>query len=90
MKAITLNVQNIKCNGCASHIKSKLNELSYLSNIEVDIETNQVRFESTGIDHTDEIENILVKMGYPSADKENTLIDKSKSYVSCMIGRMNQ
>ena len=36
-----------------------------------------------------EIVEKLKSLGYPEATEENGLLTQAKSYVSCMIGRMN-
>jgi copper chaperone len=42
----TLEIQNLKCGGCAHTIISKLNGLKGIQNVSVNIETNTVSFDN--------------------------------------------
>lgn len=85
----TVQIQNLKCNGCASTIKNKLSELENIKDVTVDVENDSVTFNYDS-DNTFEIaKQTLLQIGYPLVGEDNKLPTKAKSYVSCAIGRMN-
>ena len=57
-------VNNIKCGGCVSNIKNHLQQDARISNIEVDIDTGRVSFESE-TDARVEWSKLLTDLGYP-------------------------
>ena len=85
----TINIENLKCNGCASTIKKGLLKFDQISDIKVNIPRSAV------IIHFEESHNSIPKfkeklalMGYPEAGNNNTF-SVAKSFVSCAIGRVN-
>jgi len=80
-------IQNLKCGGCSNQIKSKLQQIEGVSNIQVNVENSTVYFDYDKETKLKEVTTTLHQMGYPLYDDQNTLLDKTKSYVSCMIGR---
>jgi len=89
--AYQINVENIKCGGCASTIRSKLEAMDGIDNIDVVIDQGIVKIE--GSDDTREaVVNRLLKLGYPesgTAEGIAAVTAKAKSFVSCAVGRMN-
>lgn len=86
---ITLEIQNLKCHGCANTITSKLSELDGVNDIIVCNETSSVSFSYENDSHLIEAKTLLHKLGYPVIGDKNALTTKAKSFVSCGIGRMN-
>ena len=43
----TLNVNNIKCGGCAASIINKLSKIEGISEVHVDPDTREVKFNAT-------------------------------------------
>ncbi len=86
---ITVQIQNLKCNGCASTIKNKLSELENINEVSVDVENDSVSFEYDSETTFETAKKELHKLGYPLVGEDNKLPTKAKSYVSCAIGRMN-
>lgn len=84
-----IQVQNLKCMGCAGTIKKKLSSIDGLDTIEVDVESSKVSFEYKRDEQLELVKDTLLKIGYPSIDSENTTSSKVKSYVSCAIGKIN-
>lgn len=85
-----IDVENIKCGGCANTIKSKLGALAGVDNVQVDIEQGRITLEAP-----DDSRNLLVETllasGYPekgSVEGIKAAKAKAKSFVSCAIGRM--
>jgi copper chaperone len=84
----SLEVENIKCGGCAHTIKTKLQEKHGVE-AEIDIEQGVIRYEGS-----DESRRALLEtlrgLGYPergSAEGIAAVKAKAVSFVSCAIGR---
>lgn len=92
MMKFSLLVDNIKCGGCASHIKGKLSALDCVTLVEVDVENGLVSGEMIE-DVRVLIKATLAKLGYPESGTQDgleALGSKAKSYVSCAVGKMNK
>jgi len=88
---VEIQVENIKCGGCAGTIRKKLSEDSRVSSVEVDIEKGIVSIESS-VDEGAEFRDVLLKMGYPEAGTAEGIAAakaKAKSFVSCAIGKVD-
>lgn len=83
----TLEVQNLKCGGCANTILKKLSGFDTLKDIHVNIETNNVSFLYDNENTLIEVKKILASLGYPVVGDKNAITTKVKSYISCAIGR---
>jgi copper chaperone CopZ len=81
-------VQNLKCEGCAKTITSKLTELESVSEVAVDMETAMVSFVHVNIDDAIRVRDQLKTLGYPSIDTKNTMAAKAISFVGCAKGKM--
>jgi copper chaperone len=89
---LTIDVENIKCGGCAGSIKKGLTEDPRVQSVEVDVAEGRVSVE-TGEDIRDELVARLSKLGYPekgSVEGIKSLKAKAKSFVSCAVGRMGE
>jgi copper chaperone CopZ len=85
----TLNIQNLKCSGCANTILTKLSNLDKVSGVTVDVENNSVTFDYQDDFALHEVKETLKSNGYPEEGENNPLVTKAKSFVSCAIGKMN-
>lgn len=85
----TLDVQNVKCNGCANTIITKLSELDQVTNVSVDNDTGKVTFSYENDADFSKAKTLLAKLGYPAVGEKNALTTKAKSFVSCAVGRMS-
>ncbi len=83
-----IEVENIKCGGCAGSIQSSLSNIKGTEKVDVDIEHEIVTVSSVDENAHDIIVSKLADMGYPEKGNNN-LLAKAKSYVSCAVGRMN-
>ncbi|GAB4292162.1 MAG: hypothetical protein Kow0096_06810 [Thiohalomonadaceae bacterium] len=89
--AFTVQVENIKCGGCATTIRKRLTEIDGVSGAEVVVEQGLVKVEA------DEalrpaVVAALAKAGYPeigSVQGMASIKAKATSFVSCAIGRMD-
>jgi len=87
-----IQVENIKCGGCANSIRSGLEKLPGVSNVEIDIENGIVRLTADN-NQRDEIVAKLTSMGYPetgSVEGLKAAKAKATSFVSCAVGRMSK
>lgn len=85
-----LHIQNLKCEGCVQSIKSTLSSIPGISKLKIDLEKEQIDFESLSEEDVLLAIDKLKKMGYPLYSSENSFLKKSKSYISCAIGRMQK
>ena len=85
-------VENVKCGGCASTLKSKLKE--EFGEIEVDLEKmpREIHVKISD-DNIQALRTALIALGYPMSDEKLDFIDntsaKAKSFVSCAIGKVD-
>ncbi len=83
----TIDVENIKCGGCINSIKTALQKIATVSDVEINKETETI------IVNTETERELLIetlsKLGYPEKG-HNTLLHKGKSFVSCAIGNMTK
>ncbi len=87
-----LEVENIKCGGCANTIQTKINKQHKLENLEVDVENGFVKFEAA-TDISKEVAVTLKSLGYPKAGSVegfDNIKAKAKSFASCAVGRMQK
>ncbi len=83
-------IENVKCNGCKKTIIKESEKQGKIDSIDVDIATGKVMISYTGGRETlQRFKSNLQRRGYPEKGKNNTLLTKGKSYVSCAIGRMS-
>lgn len=88
MKA-TLEIQNLKCGGCANTITKKVSEVENISQLEVNNDNNTVTFKYESDDALEKVKTVLNQIGYPVVGEKNALTTKAKSFVNCAIGRIN-
>ena len=86
----TLEIQNLKCGGCANTIVTRLENLEGISDISVNNEEDTVSFDYIQGNNLEEAKTLLSKLGYPIVGQNNPLTKKAKSFVSCAVGRMNK
>lgn len=88
-----LEVENLKCGGCASQIKKTLTALPGVDGVEVEPDQGTVTLTTTDQADQTQIEQTLHQLGYPVAGRvqgfERTRA-KAKSYVSCAVGRFSK
>jgi copper chaperone len=85
-----IEVENIRCGGCANTITHSLQKLDGVRNVSVDIENGRVSV-TTDTDDRERLVAALLKNGYPekgSAEGLQAAKAKAKSFVSCAIGKL--
>lgn len=89
--AYQINVENIKCGGCASTIRSKLAAMAGIDQVDVDIEAGIVSVDGSE-DTREAITARLLKLGYPESGTAEGIAAakaRAKSFVSCAVGRIS-
>jgi copper chaperone len=87
-----LEVENLKCNGCANTIKKELAAMKGVLSIEVDTETALVKVSHEDTVSLESIKGKLTSLGYPEINTLHgipKIAANAKSYVSCAIGRLS-
>lgn len=90
----TVEVSNIRCEGCANTIKKALKAEGF-SNIVVDLscEPRKVTVDVQDEASLAQLRTTLRKLGYPLYDEEMKFSEatklKAKSFVSCAVGKFN-
>lgn len=85
-----LEVENIKCGGCANSITKKITAIEGVSAVEIEVEKGGVAFIA---DKTlfEKVKETLHSIGYPvvgSVEGFDKIKTKAKSFASCAIGKM--
>ncbi|NNK39454.1 MAG: heavy-metal-associated domain-containing protein [Winogradskyella sp.] len=89
MTTSILEIQNLKCHGCANTIVSQLSKIEGVTRVEVNNTTNEVSFAINDGKLLDVVTKKLAQLGYPVVGEHNNLSQKAKSFVSCAVGRLN-
>jgi copper chaperone len=85
----TVQIDNLKCGGCATTITQSLSRLPGVSNVDVDVDHSQVSFDANDRAFATACTK-LDQLGYPetgSASGLHAAVANAKSYVSCAVGR---
>ena len=85
-----IEVENIRCGGCASTIEKQLRKLDTVSAVSIDIGAGRVTVEAAAADR-EQLVATLLKNGYPekgSAEGLKAAQAKARSFVSCAIGKL--
>jgi copper chaperone len=85
----SVNIDNLKCGGCATTITQSLSHLAGISNVDVDVDRSIVSFEANDRAFA-AAKTKLDQLGYPESGTASGLhsaVATAKSYVSCAIGR---
>ncbi len=85
----TINILNLKCNGCANTIKKGLLSIEGVNEVEVTLENSEIKINEVSEEIFNSVKEKLSKMGYPEVGDANTLLHKTKSFVSCATGKMS-
>jgi copper chaperone len=89
--AYQINVENIKCGGCASTIRSRLEAMEGVNKIDVDVAEGVVSVNGSE-DTRAAVTAKLLKLGYPESGTAEGIAAakaKAKSFVSCAVGRIS-
>jgi len=85
-----IEVENIKCGGCAATIVKRLAALDVVDDVTVDVEHGAVQVDGDEAGRA-EVTALLATLGYPAAGSTSGIASakaKAKSFVSCAVGRL--
>ena len=87
----TLQVENVKCGGCAATLRKKLEPLFGNVEVNLDVLPREITLDIAE-ERMPELKEALRAVGYPlSTDRlgfVETASTKMKSFVSCAVGKM--
>jgi len=89
---ISIEVENIRCGGCANTITKKLMSIDGVNSVVIAIEEQLVTIDSENETALPTYIEALLAMGYPekgSVEGMNALKGKAKSVISCAIGKVS-
>ena len=90
MNTIIINIENLKCHGCANTITKGLMKIESVENVNVDVPSSAVEVKFDGGDESIKaIKSKLSHLGYPEAGHNNA-VSVAKSFVSCAMGRVSK
>ena len=88
MKIESIQVDNIKCHGCAASIRRGVSQISGVAEVGVDVDTGTVEIKHDGQINREGLTQHLHSLGYP-IQGEGSILTTAKSFISCAIGRMS-
>jgi copper chaperone len=86
----TVQIENLKCGGCANTIKTSLSAMPGVSGVQVDTDAGAVAFDADE-SQVPAVKSKLHSLGYPESGTVaglGAVASSAKSYVSCAIGRI--
>jgi copper chaperone len=89
---LTLQVENIKCGGCANTIRKRLMEINGVNAVDVNVEKGLVEVEAVE-SLRQQLAETLTASGYPesgSVEGLSSMKAKAVSFVSCAVGRLDK
>jgi len=84
-----VQIQNLKCGGCAKTVMDTLKKLPNVNDITVEVDKSIVAFSTEEASTLEIVEQKLTEIGYPPIGSKNSVITKAKSFVSCATGKMS-
>lgn len=87
MKTQEILVENIKCGGCMTSIKSAIMKFAGVKSVDINLEEEKITIVGKGV-KKEAILKKLTSLGYPEKG-QNTIFNQAKSYVSCAVGKMS-
>jgi len=87
METQEILVENIKCGGCMTSIKSAIMKFTGVKSVEINLDEEKITVVGKGV-KKEAIIRKLTSLGYPEKG-QNTIFNQAKSYVSCAVGKMS-
>ncbi|MDF1516879.1 MAG: heavy metal-associated domain-containing protein [Lutibacter sp.] len=84
-----IEILNLKCGGCANTIKKGIVTIEDVNEILINLNTSEVSIDATDELVIQQVKEKLSSMGYPEVGDANTMLHRTKSFVSCATGRMS-
>lgn len=88
----SIEIENLKCGGCASTIKNALKNFSEISDVQIDKDQDTVHLVHSEALDLAKVKDKLFSLGYPEKGSVNGLKGlgaKAVSYVSCAVGKLS-
>lgn len=92
MQNTSIEIENLKCGGCASTIKNSLKNFSEISEIQIDKDHDTIRLVHHEALDLAMVKDKLFSLGYPEKGSVSGLKGlgaKAVSYVSCAVGKLS-
>jgi copper chaperone len=89
MKTESIAIANLSCGGCVNTITKKLNSITGVEKVGVDLETNIVSVKHNEAVKREQLIQMLLSIGYPEATEKNGLLTQLKSISSCITGKIS-
>lgn len=87
---IKLHVLNLKCSRCEYYVCEQLMKIKGVHSAKVNSTADEIDLILENGDVLDVVKFKLNSMGYPLYGEPNSVMKKSKAYVSCMLGWMSE
>jgi copper chaperone CopZ len=87
METQEILVENIKCGGCMTSIKSAIMKFNGVKSVDINLDEEKITVVGKGV-KKEAIIKKLTSLGYPEKG-QNTIFNQAKSYVSCAVGKMS-
>jgi copper chaperone CopZ len=87
---VAIQIENLKCGGCANTIKKRISEIEGVNTVDVNLDSSEVIINTDNSELIVLIKDKLSKLGYPQVGADNSVLKQAKSFVSCAIGRMSK
>lgn len=87
---VTIEIQNLKCGGCAHTIISSLEGLSNVEDVHINVASSELTYNCLTAEDKQVVAQKLKNLGYPVIEDENSISLKAKSYISCAIGKIKK
>lgn len=84
-----LQVQNLKCGGCANTITTHLLKLEGIQTVHIEQDTATIAIDHEHQNNLGQVREKLRTLGYPVSSEGNGILLKAKSYISCATGKFN-
>lgn len=81
-------IQNLKCGGCVNSITKGIKNIEGVILLEINVEKSMVVVDVSEESNFIKVEEKLKELGYPPLGKNNNIIAKTKSFISCASGRL--
>ena len=85
----TIEIVNLKCNGCVNTVKKGVLSIEGVNGVEVDLDASKVIVPTDSEKIIIQVKEKLSKMGYPELGDANTMLHKAKAFVSCATGKLS-
>lgn len=89
MAVLNVEVENLKCSGCANTIRRKVEAINGVEGVTVDEAAGVVHVLHNELLVEEEVLDVLKRAGYPERGTGD-ILDKAVSYVSCAIGKVQR